>query len=195
MEYSRRLRDEKRRMASWTNGRVAGTELRVAGCKRQGLVEAAGGVRGGFNGLAAGACGGLEADAAVGNWCAAALQPGGVRSDAKRWRLHDLARDLARSRLEAAEGEAVRGGTRRISEMCLAGGTQFLIFTVATISCTVLALFDLERANILPASWAGTQSDSNKSAAHWASDSPNAGAYLLSSTPARAETYRLARSG
>lgn len=121
---------------------------------------------------------GQDAEKALGDLHAASM----VEWDGAtgRFRLHDLARDYARSRLsdeeraeiEQLHAEHFKAVLRKTSELYLQGGDSIL---------RALVLFDLERGNIEAGhTWAADRRASDMAAARLTSDYPNAGIFCIS---------------
>ena len=97
----------------------------------------------------------------------------------ERYRLHDLARDFAGSRLEATpaaeaqqrHAEHYKNALSAFDELYMKGGSSVL---------AAMQLFDLEEANIMAGhAWAEKNLEANSSAAELCSSYPNAGVYVL----------------
>jgi tetratricopeptide (TPR) repeat protein len=99
--------------------------------------------------------------------------------DAKRYSLHDLARDFAHSRLAAAErDEARRRHARHYAEVLSDINDEYLKGGNAT--WRGLARFDLERAHIVAGqAWAASRAATDDTAAALADDYPGVGAHVL----------------
>ena len=134
---------------------------------------------------------GFDAPAAAAVWALAPDPAANLLSDllrlsllefntaTRRYRLHDLARDFVRSHLSDTER---RDAQQRhalhykdvlavADKLYLKGGENILLG---------LALFDLERLNILAGqAWAAAQAEQDEAAAQLASDYPDAGAFVL----------------
>jgi tetratricopeptide (TPR) repeat protein len=97
----------------------------------------------------------------------------------ERYRLHDLARDFAGSRLEAASGAVAqqrhakhyKNALSAFDELYMKGGSSVL---------AAMQLFDLEEANIMAGhAWAKKNLEANSSAAELCRSYPDAGVYVL----------------
>jgi len=100
-------------------------------------------------------------------------------TESKRYRLHDLARDFVRSRWTEPERDDVqRRHVAHYKDVLATANALYKKGGEAILSG--LALFDLERANIVTGqAWAATHAEQDDAAARLASDYPLAGAYVL----------------
>ncbi len=95
-----------------------------------------------------------------------------------RYRLHDLARDFAESRLQRARAEAEKRHAEHYKRVLAAANVMYLEGGDDTLRG--LALFDRERANIEAGqAWAAANAEENETAARLASAYPDAGVYVL----------------
>jgi tetratricopeptide (TPR) repeat protein len=117
---------------------------------------------------------GAEALSDLVKWSLLDFNPNG-----ERYSLHDLARDFAGSRLEAASGavaqqrhaEHYKNALSAFDELYMKGGKDVL---------AAMQLFDLEEANIMAGhAWAEMNLEANSSAAELCRSYPDAGVYVL----------------
>jgi tetratricopeptide (TPR) repeat protein len=96
----------------------------------------------------------------------------------KRYRLHDLARDFAESRLQRARPEAEKRHAEHYKRVLAAADDTYLKGGDDTLRG--LALFDREQANIEAGqAWAAANAEEDATAARLASSYPDAGVYVL----------------
>ncbi|MEP7359730.1 MAG: tetratricopeptide repeat protein, partial [Anaerolineales bacterium] len=180
-EYAERLSDEKRRMAELDE--VAASLSLSYGLLSealQGLWRQLGVWVGDFDELAASSVWEMEPEAAR-ERLGALLRYSLVAYDAagRRWRLHDLARDFARSKLAPAEAEAAGGRHAAHYMLALAAANELYLQGGGDVR-RGLGLFDLERANILAGwAWAAARSEEDAGAARLTGQYLAAGAQVL----------------
>jgi len=133
-----------------------------------------------FDSAAAAAVWGMDSDAAqdgLGDLLTYSLVDWNEATD--RYRLHDLARDLAATRLSAADRSTAKRRHATHYETVLADADDLYLQGGEAILCG-LKLFDDERANIEAGqAWAGAHNGDDEEATRLCLAYPDAGAYVL----------------